>query len=192
MRTWILSAALIIGLLALPTYASAAECEGVTYPESITVDGQKLVLNGMGLRTATILNVKVFVAALYVPKVSRSSKELLDPSVPKRVVLTFVRNVSHNKVAGAYQENLDRAPDDIRESIRPDYELLISRVVPVKKGDTNVFTYIPGTGLQIETVGKLRATITNPDMIQYFLGLYMGPTPNYQQMRDGLVTGKCP
>lgn len=39
MRIWILSVALMIGALALSTNASAAECEGVTYPESITVDG---------------------------------------------------------------------------------------------------------------------------------------------------------
>lgn len=115
MRNWILSLALMMGVLALPAFASAAECEGITYPDTATVDGQTLVLNGMGLRTATVLNVKVYMAGAYVAKKSTSSKELLDLSTPKKIVLTFMRNVSKKKVVGAYQENLDRAPDGVRE-----------------------------------------------------------------------------
>lgn len=192
MRNWILSLALMMGVLALPAFASAAECEGITYPDTATVDGQTLVLNGMGLRTATVLNVKVYMAGAYVAKKSTSSKELLDLSTPKKIVLTFMRNVSKKKVVGAYQENLDRAPDGVREKITQDYENIMAKLQSVEKGQTHVFTYIPGTGLKIETIGKHRVTITNPDMITYFLGLYLGPDPNYQQMRDGIVTGKCP
>src|SRR5699024_10565852 len=100
-----LSVALMMGAIALPTTASAAECEGVTYPDTTTVDGKTLVLNGMGIRTATIFNVNVYMAGAYVTKKSTSSKELLDLSKPIKVVLTFMRNVSKNKVVGAYQEN---------------------------------------------------------------------------------------
>lgn len=191
MRIVILSVALMMGAIALPTTASAAECEGVTYPDTTTVDGKTLVLNGMGIRTATVFNVNVYMAGAYVTKKSTSSKELLDLSKPIKVVLTFMRNVSKNKVVGAYQENLDRAPDGVRENITKDYENIMEKLQSVKKGDTHVFTYIPGTGMQIETIGKHRTTITNPTMIEYFLGLYIGPNPNYQKMRDGVVNGEC-
>lgn len=191
MRILILSVALMMGAIALPTTASAAECAGVTYPDTTIVDGKTLVLNGMGIRTATVFNVNVYMAGAYVTKRSNSSKELLDLSKPIKVVLTFMRNVSKNKVVGAYQENLDRAPDGVRENITKDYQNIMEKLQSVKSGDTHVFTYIPGTGLQIETIGKLRTTITNPTMIEYFLGLYIGPNPNYPKMRDGIVNGEC-
>ena len=43
----------------------AATLDGVTFPDIYPVNGQSLVLNGLGLRTLTILNVRVYAAGLY-------------------------------------------------------------------------------------------------------------------------------
>ncbi|MEM9864672.1 MAG: chalcone isomerase family protein, partial [Myxococcota bacterium] len=50
-------AALLTLLFALPESALARRCEGVNMRNSIEVDGQTLVLNGMGVREATVFNV---------------------------------------------------------------------------------------------------------------------------------------
>lgn len=190
MKGWMLIAALLLGLIIGPSHAFAMECFDVEYPDTTTVDGQKLVLNGMGLRPGP-LGVKVYMAGAYVPKKSKSSKELLDLDVPKQVVITFMRDVSKKQVVKAYQQNLDRAPDAIRSKITKDYENIMAKLQGAKKGDTQVFTYIPNEGLRIETLGKHRITITNPTTIEYFLGLYVGDNPRFDRMRDGIVTGNC-
>ena len=61
-------------LLFVMTAASAAakEVEGVAIPDQTTVAGKTLALNGAGLRTATILNVRVWVGAFYAPSARRS------------------------------------------------------------------------------------------------------------------------
>jgi len=46
----------------------AGELAGVTFPDQISVDSRTLLLNGMGLREATILKVDVYVAALYLER----------------------------------------------------------------------------------------------------------------------------
>ena len=42
----------------------AAEIEGVTLPQTRSVHGAELVLNGMGLRTHSVLQIHVYVAGL--------------------------------------------------------------------------------------------------------------------------------
>src|SRR5262245_6919743 len=45
--------------------ALGAECLAVKVPDSVKTGGADLVLNGLGIRKATFLEVKVYVAALY-------------------------------------------------------------------------------------------------------------------------------
>ena len=59
----------MLAVLVLTVPATARELEGVTMPDSISVDGQTLALNGMGVRIKKVVfvKVKVYVGGLYVP-----------------------------------------------------------------------------------------------------------------------------
>lgn len=190
MTRWGIVFLLLAAFVMLPITASAAECKGVEFPETATLDGHKLVLHGMGLRSAA-LGIKVFVAALYVPEKTTNAKTLMDLKKPKKLVLTFMRDVSTKQVVKAYRQNLDAAPDSIREDITEDYERIIAHAKGVKKGQQNIFAYTPEDGLKLYTAGKHLVTITNPVTIEYFLGFYMGPRPRFQSMRDAIVNDGC-
>jgi long-chain acyl-CoA synthetase len=94
-----LSLSLAIGLSA--GAAVAKECKGVNFPEQIQLDGVNLVLNGTGLRQATVFKVDVYVAALYVPKASNDAATLLNTDAAKQMTLQFVRNVGANDLRNA-------------------------------------------------------------------------------------------
>jgi hypothetical protein len=81
--------------------AHSKECQGVTFPEQVQLDGNTLTLNGLGLRQATILKVDVYVAALYVAKVSSDAHALLGSNTPKELILHFVHNVSDDDLKKA-------------------------------------------------------------------------------------------
>jgi|SRR6478609_7690395 len=87
-------------LLALP--AGARDCEGVSMPDEVTVEGAKLVLNGMGLREATVFNVNVYVAGLYLLKKSSDGEKIAAAEEPKQIRIQFVRNVSKNDDQSSY------------------------------------------------------------------------------------------
>jgi hypothetical protein len=53
--------------------AAAGKLAGVALPDSITVESKTLVLNGMGIRKATIFRAKAYVAGLYLENKSRSA-----------------------------------------------------------------------------------------------------------------------
>jgi len=54
----------------------------------------KLVLNGLGVRQATVFNVNVYVAAFYVAKPSNDGNVIPGANTPKELILQFLRNVS--------------------------------------------------------------------------------------------------
>ena len=56
------------------------EIAGVVFNRSLAMDGQALTLNGAGLRS--LLMVKVYVAALYVPQPSRRAEDILAAGGP--------------------------------------------------------------------------------------------------------------
>src|SRR3954471_19910217 len=97
-------------LLALP--AAARACEGVSMPDQVTVDSTKLVLNGMGVREATVFNVNVYVAALYVVKRSGDGEKTAASEEPKQMRIQFVRDVSKSDMAEAIQKGFERATGD--------------------------------------------------------------------------------
>ena len=81
--------------------AYGKECQGVNFPEQVQSDGSTLTLNGLGLRQATVFKVNVYVAALYVAKVSSDSHVLLGSNTPKQLILHFVHNVSDDDLRKA-------------------------------------------------------------------------------------------
>src|SRR5262245_47212310 len=98
--------------LAIGNTASAAECQGANFPDSVTADGTNLLLNGLGIRKATMLKVKVYVAGLYLPAKSSDAGQILGASQPWHYVLHFVRDVDASDIREAYEEGFKKAAGD--------------------------------------------------------------------------------
>jgi Chalcone isomerase-like len=84
--------------------AHGKECAGVSVPDQVQVEDSTLVLNGAGLRQATMLKVNVYVAALYTAKATSDPDAILGSSTPKQLVLQFVRTVGAADLNKAWEE----------------------------------------------------------------------------------------
>ena len=60
--------------LALGAPVFGAECLKVKVPDSVKAGNTDLVLNGLGIRKATFVKVKVYVAGLYLPQKSGEAR----------------------------------------------------------------------------------------------------------------------
>src|SRR6185369_16942604 len=83
-------------------------CNDITFPDQVQVDGSTLMLNGLGLRLATMLKVKVYVEALYVTKTSSDPNGILGANAPYELVLQFVRNVGADDVRKGWEEGFEK------------------------------------------------------------------------------------
>ena len=92
-------AALLLG--AAPALAKTVQ--GVTFPDTATVGGQSVTLNGMGVRVAYIF-VKVYVGGLYLATPTHDAPAAVQTDEPKRVLLQFLRDVTHEEMVKAMRE----------------------------------------------------------------------------------------
>lgn len=86
-----------LALVATPASTThARECLGVRLPDRVSVEGTTLVLNGMGVREATVFQVDVYVAALYLEQRSNDAAAILGTEAKRRVIMHFVRDVGRD------------------------------------------------------------------------------------------------
>lgn len=191
MKRWLSVLVLLVVTAGFSGNAMAAKCLDVTYPDSIEVGGEKLVLNGLGMRKATIFSVKVYVAALYTDKKSNDAAKLMDMKTPKRLEMTFVRDVGRKDILGAYQESFDKAPKETQKKLKPEFDKLVSWMSDIKKGQKQSFTYIPGKGTEVMTKGKVHGTIAGEEAARLIFNIWLGPKPPNKSLKTGLLGGKC-
>jgi hypothetical protein len=175
-------------LFALP--AGARDCEGVSMPDQVTVDGTKLVLNGMGLREATVFNVNVYVAALYLLKRSSDGEKIAAAEEPKQMRIQFVRDVSKSDMAEALQKGFLRATGDSYGKLKARVERLLAVLPEFKSGDRFTITYRPGNGVELKS-NSANTTIEGADFAQALFLIWLGKHPPNAGLKKGLLGGEC-
>ena len=186
-----LAAACLLGLavgLPAPTPASAASLAGITFPDTMTIDGQTLTLNGLGLRTMTILNVKIYVAGLYVAAPAHEARAIEAASTPKVLVLRYIHGGSKEQVEEEYRkgEALNCGHGECPQADAPDFERLIAVAPAVKEGDTT--TYIAtARGLRVLANNRPLIEINNPDLGNRIIDGFIGAHPPMDSLRAALL-----
>ena len=162
-----------------------ASLAGVTLPDTVQVGGAALVLNGLGLRTKFM--VKVYVAGLYLPQKSSDPGAIIKADAPKRIVMQFLRSVSRNQMADAFEESFDNNTPDAKRTMKADIDQFLGALEPLKESDQMVFTYVPGTGTTLAINGKEKLTIAGPGFAQVLFSVWLGPKPPSANLKNGIL-----
>jgi hypothetical protein len=178
---------MLILALALTGVATAGSKSGVTMPDKITVGERTLVLNGMGLREATWLKVDVYVAGLYLESVSSDAGAIIASPQTKRLVLRFVRDVDRGDIVKAWTSGFKGNATVKLESIQPLIERLNAWMGDFEKGDTLVFTFLPGAGVQVDVNGARKGVLAGDDFARSLLAIWLGPKPPTGALKTGLL-----
>lgn len=180
--------AIVLSLLAaLVVPATAGKRAGVEMPDRIQVAGKQLTLNGMGLREATMLNVDVYVAGLYLEKVSSDAAAIIGSNQTKVLVLHFVRDIDRGKIVEALRAGFEHNATVDLATIQGSIERLVAATPDFKKGDTLMFTYVPGKGVTITLDGVTKGTINQPGFETSLFSIWLGARPPNKGLKTGLL-----
>jgi hypothetical protein len=142
-RSPIFRTLITVALLAGGGLAVGAELAGVELPETVTVDGTTLHLNGMGLRQATVLRVKAYVGGLYLEKRTRDAGVVIESAQPKRVTMVFLRDISKGQLASGWADSLRKVAPEETAAI----DRFMTLIPDLASGDRMTFTSPrPGRG----------------------------------------------
>ncbi len=174
--------------LASAVPGAAATLDGATLPDTFPVEGQTLALNGIGLRSFTILNIKGYVAALYLAQPSHDAKQILASPGPKALVLHFLRSASKADVEKEYRlgETNNCGDGSCDPADKGDFERLIAVAPAVKPGDTSTYIFT-GKGVKVLANNVQIAEFANKDLAFRLLSGFIGAHPPSDDLRQHLL-----
>ena len=159
-------------MLASP--ARAARLAGVTLPDTANVGGTALVLNGIGLRTYSVMAVHIYVVGLYLQTPSHDADAILASSEVKLLVLQFVRNVPAAKVRDAWHTGLLNnciSPCRLQPALLARF---LSSLPAMHAGETVKLVFTKA-GMQAYNDGKPAGSFADPQFSRLLLAVFLGP-----------------
>jgi hypothetical protein len=179
--------ALVLGLTLLAPPAWGLEIGGVTLPETLTLDGQTLVLNGAGLRKKFF--VKVYAGGLYLTEKSRDAAEIIDADAPMVIRMHFIYDgISPEKLKGTWNEGFDNATGGNTAPLKKaidEFNGLFTE--EVKEGDVYDLIYRPGGGVFLEVGGKAVGRVPGLDFKRALFGIWLGDKPADKGLKRGML-----
>jgi len=175
-------------MLLVPTLASAASLANVTLEDKITVNGQTLVLNGLGLRKKFF--IKVYVGGLYLQAKMSIPASILASDTSRRMTMAFLYSVSKDQMCDAWEEGLTANVPNASADVKSGFKTLCSWMEPIPKGNRLVLTYVPGTGTTVEVNGKPKGTLPGKATADAIVSTWIGPKPAMGDDFKNAVLGK--
>jgi hypothetical protein len=165
----------IVLMLAFASLASARTTGGVTLPDTVRVDSERLLLNG--LATYRVLGFKVLVAGLYLPAAEHDARVVLDADESRRYVSHFLRDVSAKKIRSVWRKGLRENTPNASEEVRRQFQVLYGWLEDMRAGQEIVFSYRPGSGSVVEVGGRTVGTLRGKAVADAYFAMALGPRP---------------
>src|SRR5579884_1049959 len=98
----------------------AVRVAGIDFPDSVQAGGERLVINGAGVRKATLFKVKAYAVGLYVRQPTTDPQAILQADQPKVVDMVFLRDVEAGEVADAMNNGVAKAAGPRAAELKPE------------------------------------------------------------------------
>jgi hypothetical protein len=156
-------------------------------PDTISVGTKVLALNGMGLREATWLKVDVYVAGLYVEHVSSDPTKIVAAEEMKVIVLRFKRDVARSDIVKAWNDGFAGNATIPVAKLKSNIARLNTWMPRFSKGDTLMFTVVPGHGVAVDINGKRMGVLGDDDFGRSLVSIWLGAKPPTSALKTGLL-----
>lgn len=192
MRAFIVAAVLAgASLTGGGAWAQVVEVANVKYEPGLDLAGQKLVLNGAGIRYKFV--VKVYTAGLYLTHKAGTTPEVLAAQGPKRIHIQMLRDIDGNELGKLFTKGMEaNAPrEEFAKCING--VLKLSEVFASRKqlnsGDSFSVDYVPGVGSVLLLNGKsvMPEPIKEPEFFNALLRIWLGDKPADDALKDALL-----
>jgi hypothetical protein len=180
------SLALIL-CVAVSLPALGKEVAGVTVPDTASVAGKTLKLNGAGLRKKVVF--KVYVGGLYLETPSKDPANVISSDQIKQMQLSVLRSLSTKQVTEAIEEGFEKNSRAQMGALKPRLEKLKTMIPNVENGDQILLTYVPGRGTVVSAKGAEKGVIDGKDFADALFAVWLGPNPVQEDLKKALLGG---
>jgi hypothetical protein len=168
--------------------ARGAQLEGVWMPDSRIVNGTRMVLNGIGLRTYSILGIRVYVAGLYLRQRSSNAELILHSREMKLLDIRFLRDVDPGHARQAWRDGFADNCEPPCHLEADDVSRFLAAVPAMHRGEESLLLFTED-GVSVTLNGRLLGEISDPHFAEAMLATFIGPEPPTLRLKRGLLGG---
>ncbi len=154
---------------------SGATLAKITMPDTLTVEGHELVLNGMALRKKVVF--KVYVDGLYLPAKEKNAESILQNDTVRHNTMHFLRSVGKKNLIEAWNDGLKANLPLAGPELKKQFEQLNGWMEDLEKGDVMSFSYFPGAGTHVTVKDQLKGVIEGKEFADALFSCWIGPKP---------------
>lgn len=173
---------ILVTLVSLNVFS--AELDGIKFDDKVTVDNKDLILNGIGIRKATIFKIKVYYGGLYLGSKAKDPAAFLNTPSPKQIVMHFVREVDAKSLRDGFTEGMEVANPN-HETFKAAFSKFNSLIPDVVKGDLIIITFF-NDGVAVKTKANNSEKFGNADFSRALLNIWF-TKPRDEQLKKGLL-----
>ena len=181
--------AIVLSAIALffPVICFGASLEGAEFPDTIEVDnGEQLLLNGLGLRKATIFGVRVYAAGLYLPHKESSPGKILGNQGRRRIVMHFLREVGGSSLRDAWEKGL-RKNTQVTPEIDSGLRKLNETMRDVEVGERIVIDFFENGSVSVSGIVENETIVAEKGFAVPLLSVWLGEKPPNSGLKNGLL-----
>jgi hypothetical protein len=180
-----------LSLSLLSANSPAATLNTVDMKDTVDVEGNPLILQGMGAHKNFFGTV--YVAGLYLKTHPKSADEAINVDEPKRLYLKFLQTVELSEIRKiirtGFNENMPNADPELSAKVSG---LLGAFNAEFDSHTTLVITYVPGGGTTVEKETRLSGTqligwFGGHDFMRALFTVWLGAVPHDAEVKSGML-----
>jgi hypothetical protein len=177
---------------ALPAGAQAPATTGVRYDDAITVGGQRLLLNGAGIRTR--FGFKVYAAGLYLAQKADTPQGVLAGPGARRLHVVMLRYIDADALGKLFTDGMQQNTEPQEFARVQPAAVRLGGLFAAKKrmgsGESFTVDFLPGSGTTVLINGKPAGEpIKEAEFFGALMKIWLGPKPADGSLKEALLGG---
>jgi hypothetical protein len=183
-----MSKPLLLAALLLCTSLPALQAKATEkLPASVQAGQHRLILNGSGVRTKTLL--ELYTAGLYLLKPSNDATAVIDANEPMALRIKITSSfVSKSSLIESLEEGFKKSMGgdtrEIRKEIDQFRELFKAEIT---KGDVIDMVYLPEHGVIVNKNGKLIGAVAGQKFKRALFSIWLSENPADSSLKQALL-----
>ena len=180
---------LFLVLALMLTFSASAQTKagGATIPNSVNFEGEKLVLNGVGVRVKYFMDM--YAGALYLKTKSSNSNSIMAANEPMAIKLHMVsKMITSDRMIEAVNEGFENSTGGNPGNLKADIEKFKGFFKEeINKEDVFDIVYLPAQGTVVYKNGKELGTIKGLPFKKALFGIWLSDKPADKKLKSGML-----
>lgn len=177
----------VFALLSVQFATAQMEVEGVMVPENVSMEGQDMVLNGVGVRSKYFMDL--YVGSLFVPSKESNAQKIIDADKGMLIQLDIISGlITSKKMTESINEGFEKSLKTITEDVSKEVSTFKSVFKEeIEKKDNFQFLYVPEAGVKVYKNGKLLEVIEGLPFKRALFAIWLGEEPADKKLKKKMI-----